>query len=252
MPRDADRKRAELEERLKFFRDIGADFVFKPERRVRTASAPVAPVSARAGAGAVPAPVASGAAEAAGVDLGLIRDQVLACRKCRLAAGRTQAVPGEGDPAAELMFVGEGPGRDEDLQGRPFVGRAGQLLTKIIGAMKFERSQVFIANMVKCRPPDNRVPQRDEIDVCTPFLVAQIAAIRPKVIVTLGKVATDYFVPHAFGGMTSIRGRFYDWNGIPVMPTFHPSYLVRNEGNVEIKKMVWDDMKQVLARLGRT
>jgi DNA polymerase len=232
MPGDAERKRAELEERLKFFRDIGADFIFKPEPK-----APVAAASLR-----VPA----------GMDLGMIRDQVLACRKCRLAAGRTQAVPGEGNPAAELMFVGEGPGRDEDLQGRPFVGRAGQLLTKIIEAMKFERSQVFIANIVKCRPPENRVPQRDEIDFCTPFLAAQIAAIRPKVLVTLGKVATDFFVPHAFGGMTSIRGRFYDWNGIPVMPTFHPSYLIRNEGNREIKKMVWDDMKQVLARLGRT
>jgi DNA polymerase len=245
MPGNAERKRAELEERLKFFRDIGADFIFKPE--------PQAPVSAASSsAPAVLTAPAAIASDRAGMDLGMIRDQVLACRKCRLAAGRTQAVPGEGDPAAELMFVGEGPGRDEDLQGRPFVGRAGQLLTKIIEAMKFERSQVFIANIVKCRPPENRVPQRDEVDLCTPFLAAQIAAIRPKVLVTLGKVATDFFVPHAFGGMTSIRGRFYDWNGIPVMPTFHPSYLVRNEGNREIKKMVWDDMKQVLARLGRT
>ncbi len=247
MPGDADRKRAELEERLKFFSDIGADFIFKPEAKARKTGAPAVPTIPAAIAPPVP-PDKSTAA----LDLGLIRDQILACRKCRLAAGRTQAVPGEGNPAAELMFVGEGPGRDEDLQGRPFVGRAGQLLTKIIEAMKLERSRVFIANMVKCRPPDNRVPQRDEIDFCTPFLVAQIAAIRPKILVSLGKVATDFFVPHAFGGMTSIRGRFYDWNGIPVMPTFHPSYLIRNEGNREIKKMVWDDMKQVLAHLGRT
>jgi DNA polymerase len=223
---EADRPRKDLEERLKFFRDIGADFVFKPERGISKASTD-------------------------GPGLDAIREQVLACRKCRLAEGRTQAVPGEGDPAAELMFVGEGPGRDEDLQGRPFVGRAGQLLTKIIAAMGYDRSQVFIANIVKCRPPDNRVPQREEAELCTPYLAAQIAAIRPKVLVTLGKVATDFFVPHAFGGMTSIRGRFYEWNGIPVMPTFHPSYLIRNEGNREIKKMVWDDMKLVLARLGK-
>jgi DNA polymerase len=244
---EADRPRKDLEERLKFFRDIGADFVLKPERETPK------------GSKAVPVPRSSdGPPAAAGPDrvpagpaLDAIREQVLVCRKCRLAEGRTQAVPGEGNPAAELMFVGEGPGRDEDLQGRPFVGRAGQLLTKIIAAMGYDRSQVFIANIVKCRPPDNRVPQRDEAALCTPYLTAQIAAIGPKVLVTLGKVATDFFVPHAFGGMTSIRGRFYDWNGIPVMPTFHPSYLIRNEANREIKKMVWDDMKQVLARLGK-
>jgi DNA polymerase len=232
---------------LKFFRDIGADFIFKPERGVSKASTAV-PVQ-RPSKGLPPDSGPSRPPDSP--VLNAIREQVLACRKCRLAEGRTQAVPGEGNPAAELMFVGEGPGRDEDLQGRPFVGRAGQLLTKIIAAMGYDRSQVFIANIVKCRPPDNRVPQRDEAELCTPYLAAQIAAIRPKVLVTLGKVATDFFVPHAFGGMTSIRGRFYEWNGIPVMPTFHPAYLIRNEGNREIKKMVWDDMKQVLARLGK-
>jgi uracil-DNA glycosylase family 4 len=185
------------------------------------------------------------------MDLGMIRDQVLACRKCRLAAGRTQAVPGEGDPAAELMFVGEGPGRDEDIQGRPFVGRAGQLLTKIIEAMKLQRSQVFIANIVKCRPPDNRVPQRAEVESCTPYLLRQIALIRPKVIVTLGKTSTEFFLPDVTGAMTAIRGRFYDWNGLKIMPTFHPSYLIRNEGDKGIRKMVWDDMQQVMSFLGR-
>ena len=247
MSGEADRPRKDLEERLKFFRDIGADFVLKPKREAskgsKAASVPRSPDGPSPGA--VPKGVPDSPA------LNAIREQVLVCRKCRLAEGRTQAVPGEGDPAAELMFVGEGPGRDEDLQGRPFVGRAGQLLTKIIAAMGYDRSQVFIANIVKCRPPDNRVPQRDESELCTPYLIAQIAAIGPKVLVTLGKVSTDFFVPHAFGGMTSIRGRFYEWNGIPVMPTFHPSYLIRNEGNREIKKMVWDDMKQVLARLGK-
>lgn len=243
----SDGPRKDLEERLKFFRDIGADFVLKPKGGVSKASKAV-PVP-RPPEGPRPAAVPGCVPDSPA--LNAIREQVLICRKCRLAEGRTQAVPGEGNPAAELMFVGEGPGRDEDLQGRPFVGRAGQLLTKIIAAMGYDRSQVFIANIVKCRPPDNRVPQRDEAALCTPYLAAQIAAIGPKVLVTLGKVATDFFVPHAFGGMTSIRGRFYDWNGIPVMPTFHPSYLIRNEGKREIKKMVWDDMQQVMARLGK-
>jgi uracil-DNA glycosylase len=174
---------------------------------------------------------------------------ILACRLCALAEGRTRAVPGEGNPRAELMFVGEGPGRDEDEQGRPFVGRAGQLLTKIIAAMGYGREQVFIANIVKCRPPDNRVPLRGETAACTPYLLRQIELIGPKVIVALGKTATEFFLPDAVGSMTSIRGRFYDWKGIRIMPTFHPSYLIRNEGNKGPKKMVWDDMKLVMTLL---
>jgi DNA polymerase len=149
------------------------------------------------------------------------------------------------------MFVGEGPGHDEDAQGRPFVGRAGQLLTRIIAAMTYDRADVFITNIVKCRPPNNRVPHRDEVEACAPYLIEQIRAIRPRVIVTLGKSATDFFLPDAFGGMTSIRGQFYGWRGLQVMPTFHPSYLVRNEGNKKIKKMVWDDMRKVMALLGK-
>ena len=210
-----------LEERLRFFEEIGADFVF------------------------------SGTSAADRQRLKAIAAEVLTCRKCPLAAGRTKAVPGEGSPEAEVMFVGEGPGQEEDVQGRPFVGRAGQLLTRIIEAMGFSRSSVFIANIVKCRPPDNRVPRPAETEACTPYLLEQIAAIGPKVIVTLGKTATDFFAP-SDRGMTERRGRFEDWRGIPVRPTFHPSYLVRNEGNKELKRMVWEDMKQVLAKLGRT
>jgi DNA polymerase len=116
--------------------------------------------------------------------------------------------------------------------------------------MKFEREDVFIANVVKCRPPENRAPHRDEVARCSPFLLDQIRLIKPKVIVTLGKVATDFFVRSA-SGMTSLRGQFYVWNGIQVMPTFHPSYLIRNEGNREIRKMVWDDMQKVMALLGK-
>jgi len=222
-----------LETRLRFLKDIGVEDVFKAP------PPPPKPVRAK--------PATAGAEEA----MEALRREVLACRRCGLAAGRTQAVPGEGRIATPLMFVGEGPGRDEDLQGRPFVGRAGQLLTKIIAAMTFDRGDVFIANIVKCRPPDNRVPQRAEVESCTPYLLRQIEIIRPQVIVTLGKTATDFFLPDVEGSMTSIRGHFYDWNGYKVMPTFHPSYLVRNEGDKAIKKMVWDDMQKVMALLGR-
>ncbi|MBM3293999.1 MAG: uracil-DNA glycosylase [Candidatus Aminicenantes bacterium] len=217
-----------LEARLRFFEDIGADFLF-------------------------PAPAARTAEKVPGSGRSLedIAAEIASCRKCPLASGRTRAVPGEGRPEADLMFVGEGPGHDEDVQGRPFVGRAGQLLTRIIAAMGFDRSDVFIANIVKCRPPDNRPPQKDEADACLPYLLEQIAAVGPKVIVTLGKTATDVFVPSR-QGMTERRGRFETWRGIAVMPTFHPSYLVRNEGNKELKRMVWEDMKQVLAALAKT
>jgi DNA polymerase len=240
---DEKAKRLEdLEERLKFFQEIGADFLFKPAPTARPkAAASPAPAAALPAPGLLDLPPARRGLEA-------IRAEVLACRKCGLAAGRTQAVPGEGDPRAELMFVGEGPGRDEDLQGRPFVGRAGQLLTRIIAAMGFDRSQVFIVNIVKCRPPENRAPHGDEVEACTPYLLEQVGAVRPRVLVALGKTATDYFIPNG-KAMGALRGSFGTWHGIPVMPTFHPAYLIRNEGNKSIKKMVWDDMRRVMAFL---
>lgn len=179
-----------------------------------------------------------------------IESQVRACRLCRLQKLRTNAVPGEGDWSTELMFIGEAPGRDEDTQGRPFVGRAGQLLRKIIAAMKFREDEVYITNVVKCRPPENRVPCRDEVEACWPYLARQIELIRPKVIVTLGKTPTEYFVPGR-AAMGDLRGKFGDYRGIPVMPTFHPSYLIRNEGNREIRRMVWEDMQKVMALLGK-
>ena len=151
---------------------------------------------------------------------------------------------------AKLLFVGEAPGRDEDIQGRPFVGKAGQLLTRIISAMEFDREDVYITNVVKCRPPNNRTPNKEEIEECKNFLLEQIEMIKPKVVVALGKVATDFFV-HSSQGMTALRGNFHEFNGIHVMPTFHPSYLIRNEGNKSIKKMVWEDMKKVMALLGK-
>lgn len=179
-----------------------------------------------------------------------LREKISHCQECPLSRTRRNAVPGEGSIKTDLMFVGEAPGREEDIQGRPFVGRAGQLLTKIIGAMKYRREDVFITNIVKCRPPQNRVPRKEEIEKCKGYLFKQLEIISPKVIVALGKSAADFFI-HSQLGMTALRGDFYEFNDIKVMPTFHPSYLIRNEGNRKIKKMVWEDMKKVMAVLGK-
>jgi len=186
--------------------------------------------------------------EAAALALRELRDGTIGdCTRCKLCQGRNRIVFGTGDPGARLMFIGEGPGADEDRQGLPFVGRAGQLLNQIIKAMGFSREEVYIANVVKCRPPDNRAPQPDETAACTPFLFRQIEIIRPEVIVTLGSPATFALVPGS-AGITKIRGTFREFRGIPVMPTFHPAYLLRNPA---AKKEVWQDMQQVMARLAR-
>ncbi len=181
----------------------------------------------------------------AGTALRLIREEIGDCRRCRLCEKRTTIVFGVGSPGARLMFVGEGPGVDEDRQGEPFVGRAGQLLTKIIESMGLERREVYIANVVKCRPPENRTPLPDEIATCSPFLFQQIAAIRPRVLVCLGTPATQT-VLGTRATITHLRGTLREVGGIQVMPTFHPAYLLRNPG---AKKEVWEDMKKVMALL---
>lgn len=169
------------------------------------------------------------------------------CRLCRLAGGRTQIVFGVGDPQARLMFVGEGPGRDEDLKGEPFVGRAGMLLTDIIEkGMQLSRSDVYICNVVKCRPPDNRNPEPDEVEACAPFLRHQIALVQPEVIVALGKFAAQTLLATKTPIMR-LRGNWFAYEGVPLMPTLHPAYLLRNPGD---KKLVWQDIKQVMTRLG--
>ena len=173
---------------------------------------------------------------------------ILKCQLCALAVTRQHVVPGEGNIKTEIMFVGEAPGRDEDAQGRPFVGRAGQLLTKIINAMKFQRNEVYITNTIKCRPPKNRNPHKDEMDSCRDYLLRQIELIHPKVIVTLGRVAAGFFIESDLD-MTALRGEFYEFQGAKVMPTFHPSYLIRNEGNRILRKMVWEDMQKVMVFL---
>jgi len=180
--------------------------------------------------------------------LARVREELGECMRCRLHQTRRNLVFGEGNPEARLMFVGEGPGADEDRQGRPFVGRAGSLLTRMIQAMTLERSDVYIANVVKCRPPGNREPERIEIDTCLPFLERQIAAVAPEVIVGLGKVATSTLL-ETRGPIGRLRGKFRHWKGIPVMPTYHPSFLLRNGDDKRWKAEAWSDLKQVMAAL---
>jgi uracil-DNA glycosylase len=172
------------------------------------------------------------------------------CARCRLHSGRTNLVFGEGDPKARLIFVGEGPGRDEDLTGKPFAGEAGQLLTRIIeGGMGLKRENVYICNIVKCRPPENRTPERDEVDACIPFLKEQIRLIKPDIICTLGRTAGQELLGREFK-ITEERGNWKSFLGIPVMPTYHPAYILRNPSRErELKAHVWEDVKKILAKL---
>lgn len=168
------------------------------------------------------------------------------CRRCKLWSGRTNLVFGVGNPRAKVMFVGEGPGRDEDLKGEPFVGRAGQLLTDIITkGMKLRREDVYIANVVKCRPPGNRDPEPDEVESCEPFLKKQVDLVRPKIIVALGRFAVQCLL-RSKQPITRLRGQWHEYEGIRLMPTFHPAYLLRNPGD---KKLVWEDIQKVIEAL---
>ncbi|MBI1884328.1 MAG: uracil-DNA glycosylase [Chlamydiae bacterium] len=173
------------------------------------------------------------------------REKVLKCERCALAGGRTQVVFGTGNEKASLLFVGEAPGFDEDRLGEPFVGKAGQLLTKMIEAMGLKREDVYIANIIKCRPPNNRTPEPSEIEQCYPYLLEQIRRISPKVICALGNVAAQTLLGTE-KTITRLRGLFQDWNGIKLMPTFHPSYLLRNP---EYKREVWRDLQWVMKEL---
>ena len=176
-----------------------------------------------------------------------IREELGDCTRCRLCETRKSIVFGEGNPKARLVFVGEGPGRDEDIQGRPFVGRAGQLLTKIIQAMKLERKDVYICNVVKCRPPKNRNPEPDEVASCEPFLMKQIESINPEIIVSLGSVATGLMLKLKNFKMGQLRGTFHQYGNSKLMITYHPAALLRNPS---FKKPVWEDMKLVMKELG--
>jgi DNA polymerase len=174
-----------------------------------------------------------------------IRDEIGDCRRCKLCSTRKNIVFGTGSPNAALMFVGEAPGADEDTQGQPFVGRAGQLLTKMIQAMGLSREEVYIANIIKCRPPENRNPQPDEIASCRPFLLKQIEAIRPKIICALGTFSAQTLL-ETQQKISALRGKFHDYHGVKVLPTFHPAYLLRNPNE---KKSVWEDLKKIMEEL---
>ncbi len=176
-----------------------------------------------------------------------IRRELGDCQRCKLCSGRKNIVFGTGNPRAELCFVGEGPGENEDLQGVPFVGAAGQLLTKMIEAMGYSRDDVYICNVVKCRPPGNRNPEPDEVEACEPFLRAQLAAVQPKAIVALGKFAAQTLLRDSTP-ITRMRGQWREYQGIQLMPTFHPAYLLRNPAE---KRKAWEDLQQVMKLFGK-
>jgi uracil-DNA glycosylase len=243
--------RDHLVEHLKFAAELGVAGVSRdPVWRAR-ADAPVLrhAQDERASAGRTENPLvvslsnheltlSKNAAEA----LAAVRADIGDCTRCKLhTLGRTQVVFGVGNPDADLMFVGEAPGADEDIQGIPFVGRAGQLLTKIIEAIDLKREDVYIANVIKCRPPGNRNPEPDEVETCEPFLFRQIDIIKPKVIVALGKFGAQTLL-RTLEPISRLRGRVYDYRGAKLIPTFHPAYLLRNPAS---KREVWEDMKKV-------
>jgi DNA polymerase len=246
-----------LKQLVELDRAAGIEFVLRP------AAAPVPPPArppAPVPAASARAPAASVAPAAAPVvvvppppadvpdSLEIIATQVAACRACGLCEGRRNTVPGEGHPRPELLFVGEGPGADEDAQGRPFVGAAGQLLTRMILAMGLTREEVFIANVVKCRPPGNRTPEPSEVAACMGYLRRQVALLKPKVICALGNTPLRALMGDDKLGITRMRGSRLQFMGITLIPTFHPSYLLRNEAG---KKPCWEDLQAVLKELGR-
>jgi uracil-DNA glycosylase family 4 len=207
-----------LREILKFYGEMGAEFLHLPGSDPRA-------------------------------DLAELNREILQCRRCRLHESKTHYVPGEGSNRPDILFIGEGPGETEDQFGRPFIGKAGQLLDKIIQKMGLRREDVFIGNVVKCRPPNNREPLKDEVETCLPYLLRQIAILQPKVIVCLGRVALNNLLgtSHSMG---RIRGQFLSFNGIPLMATYHPAYILHKKDKEEISKAkweIWEDMQKVLA-----
>ena len=226
----------EVANHLRFYQDLGVTGISRnPAWRRRQATA--APVP-----DAIPVTLSRSALEA----LGAIREDIGDCTRCKLhGLGRQQIVYGVGNSDADLMFVGEAPGADEDVQGIPFVGRAGQLLTKIIEAIDLKRDDVYIANVIKCRPPGNRNPDPDEVEACEGFLFRQIDSIRPKVIVALGTFAAKALLKTQ-DPISRLRGRVYEYRGAKLIPTFHPAFLLRSPDR---KRDVWEDMKKVRALL---
>jgi len=238
---DRDRLRAQLAGHLDRLRQEGVWGLSIPEAGETEALEPVETPAAQA-------PEAETVRAIAAETLEPVEAEALSCVACRLHETRTKVVFGVGNPDARLMFIGEGPGRDEDLQGEPFVGRAGQLLTKIIQAMGYQREDVYIANAVKCRPPQNRDPQADEVAACRHFLMRQVALVEPEIIVLLGRSAVGAVLGLS-APLSRLRGTFRDWNGAQVMCTYHPAYLLRTPS---AKGLVWEDMQLVRDRLAAT
>jgi uracil-DNA glycosylase len=246
----SDKKRLEGEilDHLKFYKGLGVDWIKTPSAKngIGTPRVSAPKINPKAPApkiapktktfSSMEEPLPSGHES-----LDAIRDDLKNCRRCKLSSGRKNIVFGAGNPRAELMFVGEAPGADEDEQGLPFVGRAGQLLTKIIEAIDMRREDVFICNILKCRPPGNRNPETDEIASCEPFLFRQIAAVKPKVICALGTFSAQTLL-RTTEPISRLRGQLLDYKGIKLMATFHPAYLLRNPNE---KRKVWEDVQIV-------
>ena len=250
-----DERRATLEgirRGLRALRAEGLDWIGpRPPAQPAPAAAAPRPASGfrpRVAALELPAPEQLGERARTRAELLLaIRADLGECTRCGLCDTRSSIVFGEGNPEARVVFVGEGPGEEEDRSGRPFVGRAGELLTKIIASVGWRREDVYICNIVKCRPPGNRDPRLEEVALCQPFLERQLRAIEPLAIVTLGRPATSTLLGRAVS-ITRVRGQWLEWSGFPVMPTFHPAYLLRNYTR-ETRQAVWDDLKAVRARV---
>jgi DNA polymerase len=246
MPKALDpQTKKHLAARVKYYKEMGIyDFYRRPvEEGAELALQSVAESEPMAQAVAPSLPLVLGDRPSA---LKLIREDIGDCTRCRLHKGRTNLVFGVGNVNADLMFVGEGPGADEDAQGEPFVGRAGQLLNNMISAMGIKREDVYIANVVKCRPPSNRTPEKDECDTCSPFLMRQIDVIKPKVIVALGAVAAKNLLA-VNDSMANLRGRWYDFRDSKLLVTYHPAYLLRDPRQ---KKEAWKDLQMVMKFLG--
>lgn len=240
----------EVRETLRGLGEFGLDHLprSRPAPRPPPATAPAAGAPAQAPALFETSALAEPPADRAAA-LEALRTEIGPCTRCELSEKRQHVVFGEGNPEARVVFVGEGPGADEDRTGRPFVGRAGELLTKMIEALEWQREDVFICNVVKCRPPGNRDPKPEEIATCHPFLQRQLEIIRPRVIVTLGKPATSTLLGRPVA-ITRLRGTWQEWNGIPLMPTFHPAYLLR-QYTTQNRQAVWDDLRAVRERAGQ-
>jgi DNA polymerase len=232
----------EMWERMNWYRELGVDGW---KKSALSPSSPIARPDIQQEMENMPKDKTTSASV---ITLEEVRSEIGDCQRCKLCSGRKNIVFGEGNPRATLMFVGEAPGADEDQQARPFVGRAGQLLTKMIIAMGFSREEIFIANIIKCRPPENRNPQPDEIAACQPFLLKQIEAIRPKIICALGTFSAQTLLSSQ-QRISDLRGKFHDFHGVKVLPTFHPAYLLRNPNE---KKRVWEDLQKIMEELKKT